>query len=517
MPKKIHAVILMVIVFFSACATASTNRDLDRAIENMAQEISHLFPSETQVTVDIKDVPDNQLRDYIITELNTHLRGSGIIASAAQSNSTRAQGQNQIAGYLISADDAYPFLIAAQDVPEPPVVAVAKTPVAAVAETPLRKKAFDTAQPDEKFEPEVVKRDYYINALAVFNRPASLPAPIAAPEPPKPPARVIPAIAQYINALANFRAAVAPPPVSAPLPAPVAASGPPNPPASVIPVIAQYINALATFRAAIEQIGRVDTTPNIWVVNYAAPKGGMYEDVLIWLANDPEPIAWCERIVPIIRLKKADEIRIWHENLVAAIGRADTVAVIGREYLDPAKSWLTDTAIIGEHDLEKARSWLAELEKRLRRSAAAIVAEADSGQSIGSRSIAPPEGGNVVLAGSLQGYALQAIPFYLDSAELNDAALTLLAQHGATLKQQYPDRSIVIQGHCALTDEEEGDAVPKSRERAQNVANYLVRENYIRADQYEIQALGVTMPFATNDTWTGRQQNRRATIIIVQN
>ncbi|MHC6204764.1 OmpA family protein [Breznakiellaceae bacterium SP9] len=128
----------------------------------------------------------------------------------------------------------------------------------------------------------------------------------------------------------------------------------------------------------------------------------------------------------------------------------------------------------------------------------------------------PPEAESVVLEDGLQGYALQAIPFYLDSVALDDTALTLLAHQGATLKQQYSDRSIVIQGHCAQTAEEEREAVPKSRERAQNVADYLVREGYIRADQYEVQALGVTMPVAANDTWTGRQQNWRAIIIIVQ-
>ncbi|MHC6202483.1 OmpA family protein [Breznakiellaceae bacterium SP9] len=132
-----------------------------------------------------------------------------------------------------------------------------------------------------------------------------------------------------------------------------------------------------------------------------------------------------------------------------------------------------------------------------------------------ARFIVPPEAESVVLEDGLQGYALQAIPFYLDSADLNDTALTLLAHQGTTLKQQYSDRSIIIQGHCAQTAEEEEWTV--SQERAQNVADYLVREGYIRADQYEIQALGVTMPVAANDTWTGRQQNRRAIIIIVQN
>ncbi|GHU49864.1 hypothetical protein FACS1894200_08970 [Spirochaetia bacterium] len=97
---------------------------------------------------------------------------------------------------------------------------------------------------------------------------------------------------------------------------------------------------------------------------------------MIWFANDREPIIWCERIVPLIGLEKADEIRIWHENLVAAIGREDTVAVIGREYLDPAKVWLMDNAsLVEEDDVEEAWNWLAELEKRL--SVAAIVAEAD--------------------------------------------------------------------------------------------------------------------------------------------
>jgi outer membrane protein OmpA-like peptidoglycan-associated protein len=103
-------------------------------------------------------------------------------------------------------------------------------------------------------------------------------------------------------------------------------------------------------------------------------------------------------------------------------------------------------------------------------------------------------------------------PFEADTGALTTTATDRLRELGEILKQ-YPTGTLVVQGHTALAGDEAG-RLRISRERAQVVADFLVAEGYATAARIEIQARGALDPLASNDTWAGRQQNRRVIIIL---
>ncbi|MHC6204558.1 OmpA family protein [Breznakiellaceae bacterium SP9] len=150
-------------------------------------------------------------------------------------------------------------------------------------------------------------------------------------------------------------------------------------------------------------------------------------------------------------------------------------------------------------------------------------AEADS-QGTGGRSRARAEGeraelpasGPVTLADGRRGYALaDTIPFLGDDSVLTQTARERLNAVVEALKQ-YPNNRVLVQGHAARTGSVSGQQ-QLSEERARSVANYLIAGGYVPAERLETQALGADVPLATNDTWSGRQQNRRVNIIVLDN
>ncbi|GHV69545.1 hypothetical protein AGMMS49928_12210 [Spirochaetia bacterium] len=121
----------------------------------------------------------------------------------------------------------------------------------------------------------------------------------------------------------------------------------------------------------------------------------------------------------------------------------------------------------------------------------------------------------VVLPDGRQGFAFNlTVPFEPDNSALSQAATGPLRELGEMLRQ-YPGSSVLIQGHAALAGSEEGRQWI-SRERAQIVADFLIAEGIAAADRIEIQGRGALDPLASNETWDGRQQNRRVTMIILQ-
>lgn len=77
---------------------------------------------------------------------------------------------------------------------------------------------------------------------------------------------------------------------------------------------------------------------------------------------------------------------------------------------------------------------------------------------------------------------------------------------------EYPDRDVLIEGH---TDNVGSAAFNKtlSRERAESVRRYLT-ERGIQSRRVDVSGIGLERPVASNDTATGRQQNRRVEVII---
>lgn len=82
----------------------------------------------------------------------------------------------------------------------------------------------------------------------------------------------------------------------------------------------------------------------------------------------------------------------------------------------------------------------------------------------------------------------------------------------AEFLKQYPDRKVVIEGHTdAVGDTAYNEAL--SEKRADAVKTFLITQG-VEPTRIEARGLGETFPVASNDTNSGRQQNRRVDIVI---
>lgn len=96
-------------------------------------------------------------------------------------------------------------------------------------------------------------------------------------------------------------------------------------------------------------------------------------------------------------------------------------------------------------------------------------------------------------------------------SELKGGSLSNLAKLAAFLNQ-YPDRTVAIEGHTDSVGSEENN-LSLSHRRADAVKSYLVHQG-VSASRLTTVGLGEDSPIASNDSATGRQQNRRVEVVI---
>jgi outer membrane protein OmpA-like peptidoglycan-associated protein len=77
---------------------------------------------------------------------------------------------------------------------------------------------------------------------------------------------------------------------------------------------------------------------------------------------------------------------------------------------------------------------------------------------------------------------------------------------------EYSDRTVLIEGHTDSVGSQESNHFLSQR-RAESVKSYLVSRG-VQANRLTTAGLGQGTPVASNDTATGRQQNRRVEVII---
>lgn len=77
---------------------------------------------------------------------------------------------------------------------------------------------------------------------------------------------------------------------------------------------------------------------------------------------------------------------------------------------------------------------------------------------------------------------------------------------------QYPDRRVLIEGHTDNVGSGQFNQ-DLSQRRADSVRHYLMQQN-IAPQRMTAAGIGQDRPVSTNDTSTGRQQNRRVEIVI---
>lgn len=82
----------------------------------------------------------------------------------------------------------------------------------------------------------------------------------------------------------------------------------------------------------------------------------------------------------------------------------------------------------------------------------------------------------------------------------------------AAFLTEYPNRTVLIEGHTDSVGSEESNYLLSQR-RADSVMSYLVSRG-VPPNRLSTAGLGESSPVASNDTVTGRQQNRRVEVII---
>jgi outer membrane protein OmpA-like peptidoglycan-associated protein len=107
---------------------------------------------------------------------------------------------------------------------------------------------------------------------------------------------------------------------------------------------------------------------------------------------------------------------------------------------------------------------------------------------------------------------LEDVLFEVNGADLQPGAQMELLRLVEYLKQN-PDRNMLIEGHTDDTGSSDYN-LQLSQLRARSVESFLVG-NGVPADRVRSIGYGETRPEAPNDSATGRQQNRRVEIVIL--
>jgi OOP family OmpA-OmpF porin len=107
---------------------------------------------------------------------------------------------------------------------------------------------------------------------------------------------------------------------------------------------------------------------------------------------------------------------------------------------------------------------------------------------------------------------LEDVLFQVNGAQLQPGAQAELLRLADYLKRN-PDRKILIEGHTDNSGSSEYN-LQLSQLRAQSVESYLLASG-VSPDRIRAIGYGETRPEAPNDSATGRQQNRRVEIVIL--
>lgn len=108
--------------------------------------------------------------------------------------------------------------------------------------------------------------------------------------------------------------------------------------------------------------------------------------------------------------------------------------------------------------------------------------------------------------------SIQNLQFKANSSELLPGEEERLNQIAEVLKT-VPDQKLLVEGHTASTGNPAGEK-QLSVERAEAIAKALIKRG-IKAERFICKGFGGTKPIADNNTDTGRAQNRRVEITIL--
>ncbi|MDH5562244.1 MAG: OmpA family protein [Nitrospirota bacterium] len=109
-------------------------------------------------------------------------------------------------------------------------------------------------------------------------------------------------------------------------------------------------------------------------------------------------------------------------------------------------------------------------------------------------------------------WTLQDVFFDYDRRAIRKDAIPILEQNAKVLLKRYPNREVLIQGHCDERGTEEYNLILGER-RARAVKNYLI-DLGVKASQMRVLSLGKSQPFCPQRSYLCFGLNRRAHFVL---
>jgi len=204
--------------------------------------------------------------------------------------------------------------------------------------------------------------------------------------------------------------------------------------------------------------------------------------------------------------RAADQARLQAEDARDQTRLARTDANTERSAADAARgqtSAAQDQAEAARIDAERAR---AQTQRAMQDTATAQSMNEELRLQIAALNARPTDRGLVVTLGD--------VLFETGRADLKGGTLTVLDRL-VTFLDQYPERTVMIEGHTDSVGTESSNQV-LSQNRADSVMSYLTSRGVARS-RLSASGKGELIPVSSNDSATGRQQNRRVEVIISNN
>lgn len=109
---------------------------------------------------------------------------------------------------------------------------------------------------------------------------------------------------------------------------------------------------------------------------------------------------------------------------------------------------------------------------------------------------------------------LPSVNFEFDRADLTRDGRNKVDQIASIIKRDAPGRRIIVEGHASRESAAQEAYNQRLSERRANTVADTLESNGVNGRNLSSQGLGTRSPVASNDTESGRQQNRRVEVII---
>lgn len=109
---------------------------------------------------------------------------------------------------------------------------------------------------------------------------------------------------------------------------------------------------------------------------------------------------------------------------------------------------------------------------------------------------------------------LPSVNFEFDSADLTRDGRSKVNQIADIIRRDAPNRKISVEGHASRESAAQEDYNQRLSERRANTVADSIERSGVDARNVSSRGLGTRSPVATNDTESGRSQNRRVEVII---